>query len=159
MLAGGVKSKPHIALFAEADVPEAFIPMHDGKSIPISVMRDANGKLSAKALLPGGKSIPATIQQSNFGAFAAGGVAGNISSDKVNGLSSGMNASNTGLSVGGVSIVINVDNKGDGAAKKDGAGKNGAQDEMWAKMADNIKGMVVKTIVEQKRPGGALWST
>ena len=159
MLAGGVKNTPQIALFAEADVPEAFIPMHDGRSIPLSVMRDVTGNLTAKALLPGGKSIPATIQESNFNSFAVGGIAGNISSDKVGGLSSSMNAGNAGLAVGGVSIVINVDNKGDGSTKQDGAGKNGTQDEMWSKMADNIKGMVVKTIVEQKRPGGALWST
>ncbi len=160
MLAGGVKSKPHLALFAEADVPEAFIPMHDRKSIPISVMRDAAGNLSAKALLPGGKSIPATIQQSNFSQFAVGGMAGNISSDKVNGMSSGVNgnSANSPLANGAVSITINVDNKGDGSSKKDGAGKDGKQDEMWSKMADNIKGIVIKTIGEQKRPGGALWS-
>ena len=74
-------------------------------------------------------------------------------------MSSGVNgnSANSPLANGAVSIIINVDNKGDGSSKKDGAGKDGKQDEMWSKMADNIKGIVIKTIGEQKRPGGALW--
>lgn len=86
MLSGGVKSSPHVALFAEAGVPEAFIPMHDRKSIPISVIKDENGNISAKALLPGGRSIPATVKQSNF---ADGGTTmGDIASSMTSGASS-----------------------------------------------------------------------
>jgi hypothetical protein len=124
-------------------------------------MRDAAGNLSAKALLPGGKSIPATIQQSNFSQFAVGGIAGNISSDKVSGMSSGVNGSpmNSPLPNGAVSITINVDNKGNSTGgNKDDKNANSDPTKMWNTMANNIKGIVVTTIAEQRRPGGQLWS-
>ncbi|MGZ8172579.1 tape measure protein [Methylobacter sp.] len=176
MQRGGVKNKPHLALFAEAGVPEAFIPMRDGKSIPLSVMRDENGQLSAKALLPGGRFINASVQETNIAKFAMGGVMGSVSGRpdsvptsimdfteslrlatvRINGLFSAGDQAGRDMSPGtGVSITINVDDKGGSSRAQGGSGPNS---EVWSKMADNIKGVVMKTLVEQKRPGGLIWT-
>lgn len=101
---GGIANRPQLTLFGEGRTPEAFVPLPDGRTIPVTMKGGANGS-----------------------------------------------AGNT------VTIQVNVDNKGNSTDKKDGGAGN-PNNDMWGKMADNIKGIVVQTITEQKRPGGQLYS-
>jgi hypothetical protein len=78
MDSGGVKKSAHMAIFAEAGVPEAFIPMTDGENIPLSVSKDSAGNITASALLPDGRSIPAKVIDGNISAFALGGTTNGV---------------------------------------------------------------------------------
>ena len=98
---GGIAKTPQVSIFGEGRQNEAYVPLPDGKTIPVTMKSKGN--------------------------------AGDNN----------------------VSISINVANDGEG--KKDQQGGAGGGD-MWGKMADNIKGIVVQTINEQKRPGGQLWA-
>lgn len=82
MKRGGVKNRPQVALFAEGSTPEAFIPMRDGKNIPLALSRDQSGNITAMVPLPSGKTIPAKIVQDSTGVqtFADGGVIGGVKS-------------------------------------------------------------------------------
>jgi hypothetical protein len=66
---GGVATSPHVALFGEGSKPEAFVPLQDGQSIPVSI-----GASSAFVPLPDGRKIPATISVKRY---AEGGVTTN----------------------------------------------------------------------------------
>ena len=97
---GGIAKTPQVAIFGEGRKNEAFVPLPDGKSIPVTMKGKGD---------------------------------------------SGTN----------VSININVADNGTGTKNQQGGNPN---NDMWGKMADNIKGIVVQTITEQKRPGGQLYS-
>ncbi|MDF1791442.1 MAG: hypothetical protein P1U88_05995 [Thalassobaculaceae bacterium] len=43
---GGVADHPQLALFGEGRQPEAFVPLPDGRSIPVSIMEPANDRAS-----------------------------------------------------------------------------------------------------------------
>lgn len=55
---GGVAREPQLALFAEANKAEAFVPLEDGRNIPVRV--DVRGR--AIVPLPGGREIPVQIE-------------------------------------------------------------------------------------------------
>lgn len=55
-----------------------------------------------------------------------------------------------------VVITINVANDG-GSASGDSSSSAGQNADTWKTMANRVKGLVVQEIVNQKRPGGALW--
>ena len=176
MLKGGVKNKPHVALFAEAGVPEAFIPMKDGKSIPISLMKNSDGSFSAQALLPNGRYIPASIRQTNF---ANGGTTNNydfVGSQKMNAklpnqlmdFSEAINSSVSKLTetntenskfegTNNVVININVDDKGNSNSNQQSGNKNGDAN-MWKAMGESVKSLVLKTLAEEKRYGGMIYN-
>lgn len=163
---GGVKKRTNVAVFAEAGLPEAFIPLQDKQNIPISLIQGANGQISAKAMLPDGNSIPAKIQQSNLSMakqFAKGGMMhGAMKSigDAATNLSTATSSlgyiqpANTTKIIGGdtVSIAINVSSDGKGANSSESVGNA----EVWKKMSQNVKTTVLKTLAEEKRPGGML---
>ncbi|MBE0438035.1 MAG: tape measure protein [Methylomicrobium sp.] len=87
MLAGGVKNSPQVALFAEADVPEAFIPMPDG-AIPLSMSRNKDGSITGSIPLPSGQILPTKIiEDRGVKAFAAGGAVGRVRPSSVSSLS------------------------------------------------------------------------
>jgi tape measure domain-containing protein len=174
--AGGFKRSPHLALFAEAGVAEAFVPMKDGRTIPLSIVQGAGGEMTAQILLPNGRSIPGSIQKSNIGQFAEGGVMGGVSSSVVSRLPSSL--SNFAQSLTDASIRIrglsNDDSRQPSDAKFDGGGvnvevninitdqstnKNGNADESgnWGKLANFVGDQVVKEIANQKRTNGLLW--
>lgn len=92
---GGVASQPQVAIFGEGRQNEAFVPLPDGKSIPVTMS-------------------------------GAGG-----SGD-----------------VNNVNIEINV--------SKDGSEKDNSDNGRWGQMAGQVKNIVLKTIAEEKMPGGAL---
>lgn len=102
---GGIANRPQLSLFGEGKTPEAYVPLPDGRSIPVTMSGSEGG-------------------------------------------------------VTGVTIQINVDNKGNASTsdQKTGSGA-GATGDMWGKMADNVKSVVLRTIAEEKRPGGQLWSS
>lgn len=54
---GGVAKSPQLALFGEGRKPEAYVPLPDGKTVPLAF---DSGK--ASVMLPGGRSIPASIK-------------------------------------------------------------------------------------------------
>lgn len=85
--AGGITNTPKLALFGEGRRPEAYIPLEDGKTIPVTVQM-SNGQRSAFVRLPSGQSIPVTLKtdsfmaagpsaakQSSSSTFAQGGIA------------------------------------------------------------------------------------
>jgi hypothetical protein len=39
---GGIAREPQMAIYGEGDLPEAFVPLPDGKTIPVT-LRGANG--------------------------------------------------------------------------------------------------------------------
>ena len=98
---GGVANSPQMSLFGEGRTPEAYVPLPDGRSIPVTMKGGAGGGDT-------------------------------------------------------VTIQINVDNKGNSTDKK-ATNQGPTNGDMWEKMADGIKSVVVQTIVEQKRPGGQLY--
>lgn len=55
-----------------------------------------------------------------------------------------------------VAITINVNQDGSSAGGDSSSG-TGDNAEVWKTMAGRVKGLVVQEIVNQKRPGGALW--
>lgn len=99
---GGIARQPQVSIFGEGRTPEAYVPLPDGRSIPVT-MKGANG---------GGAEV--TIQ-------------------------------------------ISVDNRGNSSTDQKNNSSTGSQGDMWGKMAENVKTIVVQTIAEQKRPGGQLW--
>lgn len=100
---GGVANSPQLALFGEGRKPEAYVPLPDGRSIPVT--------------------MKGTIDTTS---------AGNSP----------------------VSIVIQVNHQ-DGNSKESTStsGKNDA----WSQIANNVKGMVIQEITNQKKPGGVLY--
>lgn len=190
MLAGGVKNEPHVALFAEAGIPEAFIPMQDRKTIPISITKDADGNMSASVLLPKGRAIPASIKHFNESKIAAYAYGGTTNSSTTSGTPSfvqnsvggsfdnlakaisnvseklvqvssqmiGGGETQKGLGANNISISINVNSGGgdntQSSKKNDGAN----QGDVWAKMADNVRAIVVKTLIEEKKQGGIIFN-
>jgi len=46
---GGVAHRPQLALFGEGRMPEAFVPLPDGRSIPVTVTAPANDRGAAEA--------------------------------------------------------------------------------------------------------------
>lgn len=58
---GGIASSPQLALFGEGRGPEAFVPLPDGKRIPVAMSgpANANGRSSAPAIRMGDISISA----------------------------------------------------------------------------------------------------
>jgi len=88
MLAGGVKNTPQVALFAETDVPEAFIPMPNG-AIPLSVSRGKDGSITGSIPLPSGQILPTKIvEDKSVKAFAKGGAVGRVRASSVGGFAS-----------------------------------------------------------------------
>jgi hypothetical protein len=76
---GGITSKARLAVFGEGRKPEAYVPLEDGKTIPVAV--DSLGH--SYVPLPGGRKIPVTMQTDAYSrlpdgnklsAFADGGV-------------------------------------------------------------------------------------
>ena len=106
---GGIANSPQLALFGEGKMNEAYVPLPDGRTIPVTMTSKGGG--------------------------------GN----------------------GAITIQINVDNSGGVTSTKQGtdksSGPGSSDNSMWTKMADNIKGVVMQTISEQKRPGGQLYMT
>ena len=59
--AGGIATSPQVALWGEASKPEAFIPLDDGRSVPVTVRQSDAGTLEAFVPLSGGRTIPVTL--------------------------------------------------------------------------------------------------
>jgi len=67
---GGVATQPQLAVFGEGRMPEAYVPLPDGKTVPVHVSIGSDGAPLARVPLPGGRSIPATLDMPRE-AFAA----------------------------------------------------------------------------------------
>lgn len=81
---GGVANKPQLAIFGEGRTPEAYVPLEDGKNVPLTVRRKrgSDDDIEAFVRLPGGRVIPTTIKvegdlkkdKPTVAAFADGGI-------------------------------------------------------------------------------------
>ncbi len=78
---GGIATQAQLAVFGEGSMPEAYVPLPDGKTIPVSVRYGTDGAPVASVPLPGGRRIPVTLDMpkrdapaSRAAAFASGGV-------------------------------------------------------------------------------------
>ena len=59
--AGGVANSPQLALFGEGRQPEAYVPLPDGRRIPVAMQGGGSGQ--------GGITIHVTIQATDLGSF------------------------------------------------------------------------------------------
>lgn len=99
---GGIANSTQLAMFGEGKMNEAYVPLPDGRTIPVTMSGDAS-------------------------TTAGAGVVNNVS------------------------IVINADSSG-----KSTDSSSGTSDAGWADLAKKIKGIVMETIVTEKRPNGIL---
>ncbi|NJD24074.1 MAG: phage tail tape measure protein [Betaproteobacteria bacterium] len=77
---GGVANSPQLALFGEGRTPEAFVPLPDGRNIPVK-MHGASGNINVtQHIVVNGSGDPAEIRRS--AASGARGVLGVISSSR-----------------------------------------------------------------------------
>lgn len=67
---GGITNKPKLAVFGEGRKPEAYVPLEDGKTIPVTI-KQSNGKSVAYVPLPSGKTIPVTLKTDAFSASSS----------------------------------------------------------------------------------------
>lgn len=97
--AGGVANHPMISVFGEGRKPEAYVPLEDGRTIPVTVSGNAGNQ-------------------------------------------------------GGISVNVNVNIASDGntQVESDTSSKTGAD------LGNMIQGVVVQTIVRERRPGGLLYA-
>ena len=49
---GGVANKPQLALFGEGRQPEAFVPLPDGRAIPVALQMKNNAAAAARGAMP-----------------------------------------------------------------------------------------------------------
>jgi hypothetical protein len=49
---GGVANSPQLALYGEGSVPEAYVPLPDGKTIPVTLSGSANAGADGSAAPP-----------------------------------------------------------------------------------------------------------
>lgn len=101
---GGIANSPQLALFGEGRYNEAYVPLPDGRSIPVTMQGD---------------------KQATAGA-------GTVNS-----------------------VMINIEVNNDGSGTTTSNGDSGSA-KTWGPMAEKIKGIVMETIVTEKRPGGVL---
>jgi len=87
MKRGGVAKQPRTALFGESTMPEAFIPMVDGRTIPVTVTEAANGVISAQIPLPSGEILATTVSMPDGVSKNVGG--GDSSKKKVSAFANG----------------------------------------------------------------------
>lgn len=66
---GGVASSPQLALFGEGDTPEAFVPLPDGRSIPVSMKGGGGGVTLVQNFTVAGSVDRAAQQQLAAAAF------------------------------------------------------------------------------------------
>ena len=186
MTAGGIKTRPHVALFGEGAMPEAFIPMIDHKSIPVTM--GANGL--AYVQVPSGEKIPVTLKGGMLGEpkkFLNGGAMGvtkafndfkttvetqgnniNVSvfpsiSIDASGLPSNGNSAHQNALGASNNVVINM-NIASGAESSDTKDANGQKGsdvtntpEVWQKISEKMKTLIQQELVTQSRPGGMMW--
>lgn len=63
---GGIANRPQVALFGEGDTPEAFVPLPDGRRIPVKMDVSGQGKGGAAPVVNViNKGQPAQVENSN----------------------------------------------------------------------------------------------
>jgi lambda family phage tail tape measure protein len=66
---GGIANSPQLALFGEGAMPEAYVPLPDGRSIPVTMNADLGGSMSSSA---GGDVFNISVSVSDAGAATSG---------------------------------------------------------------------------------------
>jgi tape measure domain-containing protein len=165
---GGIAKRPQLALFGEGSMPEAYVPLPDGRSIPVS-FKNINSRLDG---LSDGVGVSSTLPDMSVSVMNMANALQNASI-RINGLFAGAMSQQAGgaapvaqqpslfqPSSGGdnVSIVLNI-NESKSESKGDSGEKRSANDDgkMWDQFSKRIKGMIVEEMTVQKRPGGVLW--
>ncbi len=72
---GGIANSPQLALFGEGSRPEAYVPLPDGRSIPVTMSGGA-GSGSGSSLGAGGDVFNISVSVTDAGASASGDSAG-----------------------------------------------------------------------------------
>ena len=103
---GGIATTPQLALFGEGSHNEAYVPLPDGRRIPVNMNID------------------------------------------------GMQGADRSADSAGSSVMISIQIENNGSEKDEKS--NDSQDSAWNAAAQKIKAIVLETITEEKRPGGAL---
>jgi hypothetical protein len=141
---GGVANSPQIAIYGEGRTPEAYIPMEDGRTVPLGVR--SNGSIYVR--LPGGRSIPASIKSSNF---ADGGVMTPSGPVEISSPSPGTSVTTSGTKFE-TNVTVNMSG-GSGNARSDGdeVGKR-----VSAEVSRMMRSIVAEELRRQMRPGAML---
>lgn len=71
---GGVANSPQLALFGEGRMNEAFIPLPDGRSVPVTMMGGGSNKTNITVVVQGGQSAPDVRRAAAQGAREALGL-------------------------------------------------------------------------------------
>ena len=54
---GGIASQPQLAMFGEGAVPEAYVPLPDGRSIPVTMKGSGSGEVQVNIFNEGGQQM------------------------------------------------------------------------------------------------------
>lgn len=153
---GGVEQprSPRISIFGEGSMTEAYVPMPNGKQIPLGIV---NGQIVAK--LPGNRYIPTTMDAAQamlggFGrgqAFEKGGISGQTAPTMPR--AGGMPSDGSATVDQSVCIEININGStGQEDSKSSNASRADAE-----RLAARIRAVVKEEMLTQTRPGGILY--
>lgn len=153
---GGVEKprNPRISIFGEGPMTEAYVPMPNGKQIPLGIV---NGQIVAK--LPGNRYIPTTMDAAQamlggFGraqAFERGGVSGQTAPT----MPKAVSPAGSGGSTVDQSVCIEININGSSGQEDSKSSNTGRADA--ERLADRIRAVVKDEMLTQRRPGGILY--
>lgn len=63
---GGIANSPQVSLFGEGSRPEAYVPLPDGKTIPVSMKGGGQANVQVNVINQTGQSVEATQQSTKF---------------------------------------------------------------------------------------------
>jgi tape measure domain-containing protein len=167
---GGIANRPQLSLFGEGRLPEAYVPLPDGRTIPVTLNAASFGfdkiqamlaaMASAMAFMTGGltssmvqmrQSVTRVPEQA-----VIQGVGASVQSSGTQTANAQENAvgagSGTYVAQQNLTIEINVQNDGE----KTSGSSDFADRETAKALASRIKAVVKEELLTQKRPGGIL---
>lgn len=167
---GGIANRPQLSLFGEGRLPEAYVPLPDGRTIPVTLNAASFGfdkiqamlaaMASAMAFMTGGlTSSMVQMRQSVTKVPEQAVIQGVGASVQNSGTQTGNGQENAVGAVSGsyiaqqnLTIEINVQNDGE----KTSGSSDFADRETAKALANRIKAVVKEELLTQKRPGGIL---
>lgn len=167
---GGIANRPQLSLFGEGRLPEAYVPLPDGRTIPVTLNAASFGfdkiqamlasMASAMAFMTGGLTASMVqMRQSVTRVPEQAVIQGVAASVQNSGTQTGNGQENAVGAVSGsyiaqqnLTIEINVQNDSE---KSSGSSEFADRDTAKA-LASRIKAVVKEELLTQKRPGGIL---
>jgi lambda family phage tail tape measure protein len=148
---GGIANVPQLAMFGEGSMPEAYVPLPDGRTIPVTM---------TKSGLTGGGSGTDSLLANMISSGITTGLSAAFTSPSSPFGMPGLNANQPmGGSGGGNHIELHstviVQNSGS-MTNQNGGLDSKAADDLSKRIHTELRGMVVQEVLNQSRPGGTL---